>query len=123
MHVRSNGWQMRAHDALLFALTGLFWELCSTAAAPSDVESKDPADWAAGVSEAVWHRGEMPKQTDFSEGFGAATSPWASHRLDPSRHRRQPPKLLQSFAIPDCSFFLTSSPNRLPVNGHDRGCM
>lgn len=88
MHVRSNGWQMRAHDALLFALTGLFWELCSTAAAPGDVESKDPADWAAGVSEAVWHRGEMPKQTDFSEGFEAATSPWAGHRLDPSRHRR-----------------------------------
>ena len=44
---------------------------------------QDPADWAAGVSEAgkkrsgevatrnaepqaVWHRGEMPKQTDFS---------------------------------------------------------
>ncbi|CAE7251866.1 unnamed protein product [Symbiodinium sp. CCMP2592] len=60
-----------------------FWELCSTAAVPGDVESKDPANWAADVSEAVirrsfdfatrsaepqavWHHGEVPKQTDFS---------------------------------------------------------
>eukprot|EP00439_Symbiodinium_sp_Y106_P019906 s4315_g2.t1 len=105
MHVRSNAWQMRVHDALLFALTGLFWELCSTAAVPGDVESKDslgklrgpvkmsaavcedPANWAADVSEAVWHHGEMPKQTDFSEGFGAATSPWAIHRPRVGHHR------------------------------------